>query len=537
MYQAFYRLSGDPFRLSPDHAFCYRYPSFAKGRAYMQYALQAAEGFVVVTGAPGMGKTTLINDLLADYGPSDYLVATMVNTMLDGNNILRSAAYEFGINVENLDTATVLQRLKQLFTRAHEERRPPLLVVDEAQNLSLSAMEELRMLTNLQYQGRPLLQIFLVGQEGLRDKLQDPRLEQLRQRVTAAAHLHPLNQEQTAAYIVHRLKVVGWDNYPRIKASVLPVIEEACQGVPRRINQFCSRLLLHGAVEERAVLDGSDATTVFTELSEERLSQAPGAAAQVPLIDDEAPADTAAADAAANEHIFEDAEEMLRHQKKRVMPPPQRTTPGRGAPGPFPGREDAYGHAPTPPPPPPYAEASPHGRDGAAGPSAGPGAGLTHPPRRPGPPSYPQPPGYPEHRPDYGERRAEDLDGEQDPRHGGYDRPPRRRSAGSGVGLVVGLLLLAIAGAYAWYQLDRQQMQRWLGADLEPYVPPPVERALTEGPGPAEATGSPAAGRASAGDAGPDDERLGLADTAAPAAALPPPGEGAAAGPSSAERQ
>jgi len=108
MYKAYYRLRGDPFRLSPDHAFCYRYPSFAKGRAYMQYALQAAEGFVVVTGAPGMGKTTLINDLLSDYGPSDYLVATLVNTMLEANDILRSAAYEFGINVEGLDTATVL---------------------------------------------------------------------------------------------------------------------------------------------------------------------------------------------------------------------------------------------------------------------------------------------------------------------------------------------------------------------------------------------------------------------------------------------
>lgn len=241
----------------------------------MQYALQAAEGFVVITGAPGMGKTTLINDLLSDYGPSDRTVAMLVNTMLEADAILRSVAYEFGLNVEHMDTATVLQRLKQLFTQAHSNGRPPLLIVDEAQNLTLSALEELRMLTNLQMKGKPLLQIFLVGQEGLRKKLQSPNLEQLRQRVTAAAHLYALEKDQVAAYIIHRLRVSGWNNSPRLMASLLPVLEAACEGVPRRINQFCSRLLLHGAVEQKSVLNAEDAKLVFAELSEERLSRMP----------------------------------------------------------------------------------------------------------------------------------------------------------------------------------------------------------------------------------------------------------------------
>jgi type II secretory pathway predicted ATPase ExeA len=275
MFKEFYGLQGDPFRLSPDHNFCYRYPSFAKGRAYMQYALQAAEGFVVITGSPGMGKTTLINDLLSDYGQREHTVATLVNTMLEANEVLRCAAYEFDLNVEHMDTATVLQRLKQLFTQAHRDGRPPLLIVDEAQNLTLNALEELRMLTNLQLDGKPLLQIFLVGQDGLRKKLQEPDLEQLRQRVTAAAHLYPLDQDQVAAYIIHRLKVVGWKGYPKLMSSLLPVIEAACEGVPRRINQFCSRLLLHGAVEQKSVLNGEDAKLVFAELSEERLSRVP----------------------------------------------------------------------------------------------------------------------------------------------------------------------------------------------------------------------------------------------------------------------
>jgi len=241
----------------------------------MQYALQAAEGFVVITGSPGMGKTTLINDLLSDHGSSEHTVATLVNTMLEANEVLRCAAYEFGLNVEHMDTATVLQRLKQMFTQAHRDGRPPLLIVDEAQNLTLNALEELRMLTNLQLDGKPLLQIFLVGQDGLRKKLQEPDLEQLRQRVTAAAHLYPLDQDQVAAYIIHRLKVVGWKGSPKLMSSLMPVIEAACEGVPRRINQFCSRLLLHGAIEQKSVLNGEDAKLVFAELSEERLSRVP----------------------------------------------------------------------------------------------------------------------------------------------------------------------------------------------------------------------------------------------------------------------
>lgn len=314
MYKEFYGLTGDPFRLSPDHHFCFRYPSFAKGRAYMQYALQAAEGFVVVTGQPGMGKTTLINDLLSDYGPRDYTIATLVNTMLEANEVLRSTAYEFGVNVEGMDTATVLQRLKQLFTQAQNAGKPPLLVVDEAQNLTLNALEELRMLTNLQANGTPLLQIFLVGQEELREKLQDSALEQLRQRVTAAAHLHPLSQEQVGSYIIHRLKVVGWKGRPKLKASLLPVLDIACEGVPRRINQFCSRLLLHGAVEQKLELGADDARLVFSELSEERLSRVPMDVGNGYINDD--------TELGAEEDDLLEDPQAEAAQHKVIMPPP-----------------------------------------------------------------------------------------------------------------------------------------------------------------------------------------------------------------------
>jgi type II secretory pathway predicted ATPase ExeA len=421
MYQQYYGLSGDPFRLSPDHAFCYRHPSFAKGRAYMQYALQAAEGFVVITGAPGMGKTTLISDLLADYGPSDYLVAMLVNTMLKANDILRSTAYEFGIDVQGLDTATVLQRLKQLFVQSHAAGRPPLLVVDEAQNLSLDALEELRLLTNLQSQGKPLLQIFLVGQEGLRDKLQDPKLEQLRQRVTAAAHLYPLSQEQTAAYVIHRLRVVGWDNNPRIRASVLPVIEAACQGVPRRINQFCSRLLLHGAVEEKSVLNADDANMVFQELAEERLSRVPAATSSRPDPESTAVPDVRApstvAESREQESIFAHAEDLLQQQRKVVMPAPRRAAATDQVT--MPGYEETYpGYARSPRPPRPEPWAGPGG--------AGEG--------------WPRP----------------------------QQRPPRGPALGYAMAFLVFLLAL---GAYAWYQYDRRSMTSLLGDSSDALLP------------------------------------------------------------------
>ncbi len=272
MYYKYYNFHSDPFRLSPDHSFCYRHPSYSKGRAYMEYALDAAEGFVVVTGKPGMGKTTLINDLLANSSLSQYLVASIVTTRLEADDLLRSIAYEFCLSVEDADKATVIQKLKRLFILSTRNARPPLLIVDEAQNLSLDALEELRLLTNMQYEGLPLLQIFLLGQDELREKLLDPKLEQLRQRVTAATQLEPLSEEHTASYVLHRLRVVGWTNRPKISRAAIKVLHQTCHGVPRRVNQFCSRWFLLGAGEERERLTVQDAQQVSLELSEEGLT-------------------------------------------------------------------------------------------------------------------------------------------------------------------------------------------------------------------------------------------------------------------------
>jgi type II secretory pathway predicted ATPase ExeA len=443
VFKEYYGLKGDPFRLSPDHNFCYRYPSFAKGRAYMQYALQAAEGFVVITGAPGMGKTTLINDLLADYGPRQYMVATLVNTMLEANEVLRSAAYEFGLNVENMDTATVLQRLKQRFTQAHSDGCPPLLVVDEAQNLTLNALEELRMLTNLQVNGKPLLQIFLVGQEELREKLQDPSLEQLRQRVSAAAHLHSLDQHQMGAYIIHRLKVVGWNGAPRLKSNIMPIIEAACEGVPRRINQFCSRLLLHGAVEQKSELDAEDARLVFAELSEERLSRMPmkmSSSVESQFLGAELGENP---DAQDNDLLEDPAEAQA--QKKTVMPPPQvRQTPTSQRKQP----KMSFDRMPE------------------TGPTSRPESEFSVPSMEE---AYNPPPvgGASTNSPTLTEPMAAQRSHALHPKQYARRRRPQRRKW---FGVTLVLILLGVTGVYAWYEIDQDRAEELLVRQIDSYL-------------------------------------------------------------------
>ena len=273
MYVDYYGLSTEPFRLGPDHKFCLSHPSFKRAHAYMQYALLRQEGFVVVTGLPGTGKTTLIGELLTDFQVSDFTLARLVSARLQGDDLLRMVCYAFDLPaVDGLSKSQLLQRLAAFVQRCFELNKRPLLIVDEAQGLSLSALEELRLLTNQQVGGQQMLQIFLVGQEELRDQLADPGLEQLRQRIVAACHIDPLNPDQTLAYVLHRLKVAGWNGRPRLKDEVFPPLYRYSRGIPRLINQLCSRLLLHGSLEEKQELGLADVDLVIAELRAEHLS-------------------------------------------------------------------------------------------------------------------------------------------------------------------------------------------------------------------------------------------------------------------------
>ncbi|MEM6485649.1 MAG: AAA family ATPase [Pseudomonadota bacterium] len=272
MYHQTYGFSEEPFRLSPDHSFAFQHRGYKKARAYMAYAFMRAEGFVMVTGRPGTGKTTLIGALIADLAKERAHTANLVCSQLEADDLLKMVAYEFGVDVAISEKGLLVQHLQRRLMKWHREGRRALLVVDEAQDLSVTAMEELRLLTNMQVGQRPLLQIFLLGQPELRELILSPAMEQVHQRIVAASHLQPLEMDETEAYIKHRLQTAGWNGDPAISDAIYPLVFQFSEGVPRRINLIFSRLLLHGSVEERHRLGVDDLREVIEELQSENLA-------------------------------------------------------------------------------------------------------------------------------------------------------------------------------------------------------------------------------------------------------------------------
>ena len=271
MYEAFYNLTEEPFRLSPNSRFCYRHPSYKKAKAYMQYALNRGEGFVMVTGQPGTGKSTLIDDLVSDLQDGDTLFSNLTSTQIEADDLLRLVVLNFGLQGHTSTKAILLHDLELFLHRLRRDGKRALLIIDEAQDLPSSALEELRLLTNLQQDNNPLLQIFLVGQEELRQTVLAPGLKQLHQRIVAACHIDPLTAEATEEYIEHRLTQTGWKEDPKIEKAVFAYIHKFSNGVPRLINLISDRLLLHGMVEESHLLKEADIREVIEALAEEQL--------------------------------------------------------------------------------------------------------------------------------------------------------------------------------------------------------------------------------------------------------------------------
>ena len=271
MYEAFYQLITDPFRLSPDSEFTFQHRTYRKAMTCMRHALYREEGFILITGQPGTGKTALVNDLLRTLMPGQFVVAKLVSTQLTADDFLDLVAYSFNLDHEGCSKAKVLVQLERFLQQQYQHGRRSVLIVDEAQNMGEDALEELRLLTNLQYKNHQLLQVFLVGQEQLRDTVIIPSLEQLHQRLIAATLLEPLDAENTEAYIKHRLHRAGWMGDPLISMETYAMIQQYSHGIPRRINQICSRLFLHGSIEEKHRLDAADLRIVIEELQQEML--------------------------------------------------------------------------------------------------------------------------------------------------------------------------------------------------------------------------------------------------------------------------
>ncbi len=272
MYQTFYQLQSDPFRLAPDPRFRYSHRSYAAAYRHLRDAYEQGDGFGVVTARPGTGKTTLTEEFIASLDPARVLVAKLVTTQVDATELLRLIGYGFGADIEGADRATTWHRLEQRLASERDRGRRALLVVDEAQGLSTESLEQLRLLSNLEHRDQALLQIFLVGQEQLQARLAAPELEQLQQRVSVVCRLAPLSLSETRAYAHHRLCVAGWRGDPAIDPAVFILVHRFGQGLPRYINRLCNRLLLHGAVAEKHELSTEDAGTILLDLSEELLT-------------------------------------------------------------------------------------------------------------------------------------------------------------------------------------------------------------------------------------------------------------------------
>jgi type II secretory pathway predicted ATPase ExeA len=236
------------------------------------YAIREGEGFIVITGRPGTGKTTLIESFLKELKPTKMVATRIATTNIEPVDPLRSVAYAYGIDAEGSDKVTLLRHIEKFLIQQKKYGKKVLLFIDEAQGLTHAALEELRLLADLQSGSNPLLQIFLVGQESLKDLMHAPDMEQLQQRVIVTCHLEPLNLPETRAYLEHRLRRVNWKGDPELTGTALLCIYQYSKGVPRHINKMMSRLLLYGVMEEKHTLDKDDVLTVATELREKQLS-------------------------------------------------------------------------------------------------------------------------------------------------------------------------------------------------------------------------------------------------------------------------
>jgi putative secretion ATPase (PEP-CTERM system associated) len=270
MFDDFYGLKGRPFQLTPDPAFYFESLTHRKALSYLNYGLAQGEGFVVITGEVGAGKSTLVAHLMSKIDPARLTAAQIVTSKLDGEEIIHVIAQAFGLMIDGHDKATALGAIEAFLHEEARAGRRTLLIVDESQNLSIEALEELRMLSNFQLGAHPLLQTLLLGQPEFREILQtSEQLEQLRQRVIAAHHLDAMEPNEVQPYIEHRMTCVGWDGNPAFDQRVFAEIYTATGGVPRRINQIVNRLLLLGAVEQRTRIDGAMLSQVLGELTDD----------------------------------------------------------------------------------------------------------------------------------------------------------------------------------------------------------------------------------------------------------------------------
>lgn len=249
MYETHYGFTQLPFRLAPDPEFLYRSRRHEAALTFLEYGIVSRAGFVVITGEAGTGKTTLLNHLLKSHG-EELPVALLSQTSLSPEELLRALCGEFSIAHEGKGKPELHEALGRFMVSEFQRGRHTTLILDEAQNLSVESLEEVRMLSNLYAGCDPLLQVILVGQPGLLEKLRRPGLRQLAQRVEVSYYLDPLDREDLEGYIRHRLKRAGGSDPDLFDDSALDAIYAHTRGLPRLINALCHSCLVYGMADD-----------------------------------------------------------------------------------------------------------------------------------------------------------------------------------------------------------------------------------------------------------------------------------------------
>ncbi len=267
----YYGLSGDPFRLANDFRNLYSQPSFVKASSYLQYGMQSGDGIVLITGKAGTGKTTVINTVLYEARLLSNQASVIECVDFDGEQLLSYYARLLGDENPSQNLTDSILWITESLLKLNEQGRQPVLILDEAHHLSSDALTKLTLLANQQRNGQSLVQLFLVGQPLLWDKINQPEHEQLHQRLMATCEVEPLTADETREYILQNLQAVGWNNRPAIASNVYTEVHRSSLGIRRWINLICSRLMLHAMAHDCQELELQDLCEVISDLISERL--------------------------------------------------------------------------------------------------------------------------------------------------------------------------------------------------------------------------------------------------------------------------
>jgi general secretion pathway protein A len=249
VYLSYYGLEAAPFDLTPNPRFLYNSVKHREAINHLLYGIRERKGFVQLTGEVGAGKTTLCRALLEQLD-SRFSTALLLTPVLDANELMKAIAAEFGLDVKGLDRLETSAAFNAFLIQQAEAGKVPVLIIDEAQNFSDELLEQVRQLSNVETDDRKLLQIVLIGQPELRERLNHPRLRQLRQRITVRYHLNALDRLETRHYIKHRLELAGANGHPSFTTPALWRVFNYSNGVPRLVNALCDKALLAGFVKQ-----------------------------------------------------------------------------------------------------------------------------------------------------------------------------------------------------------------------------------------------------------------------------------------------